>query len=234
MKRARALYQLQVLDTDIEQKTRRLREVESLLKETDELRAARAAAEQAEKRLKEARSRLHRLDLENQSLQSEIAGEERRLYGGRITIPKELRSLEDKIKNLKARREKLEDDVLETMMAVEEGEALLTETQTVLAHVDAEWQTNQASLVTERDRLKSSLARQSADREAQRAAVAPKDLAVYDNLYRRKGGQSVARVTSGACGACGVSVSARHFQAMSDGDELVSCSACERILYADR
>jgi uncharacterized protein len=234
MKRARALFQLQVLDTDIEQKSRRLKEVESQLKETDELRVARIAVEQGQKRLKESRGRLHRLELENQSLQTEIVDEERRLYGGRITIPKELRSLEDKIKNLKARRGKLEDDVLENMVAVEEGEALLTDAEAVLAHIDSDWQTSQATLITERDRLKAGLAKQTADRDAQRAALPAKDLAVYDDLYRRKGGRSIARVASGSCGACGVSVSARHFQAMTDGDELVSCSACERILYADR
>lgn len=234
MKRARALYQLQVLDTDIEQKSRRLKEVESQLKETDALRTARVTVEQAQKQLKDHRARLHRLELENQSLQTEIVDEERRLYGGRITIPKELRSLEGKIQNLKARRGKLEDDVLETMVAVEEGEALLAESEAVLAHVDSDWQTSQSTLVTERDRLRTSLGKQTADRDAQRAALPAKDLAVYDDLYRRKGGRSVARVASGACGACGVSVSARHFQAMTDGDELVSCSACERIMYADR
>jgi uncharacterized protein len=234
MKRARALYQLQVLDTDIEQKSRRLREVESQLKETDELRTARAAVEQAQKQLKDNRARLHRLELENQSLQTEIVDEERRLYGGRITIPKELRSLEDKVKNLKTRRAKLEDDVLEIMVAVEEGEALLTVSEAVLARVDSDWQTSQSTLIAERDRLRVGLAKQATDRDAQRAALSSKDIAVYDDLYRRKGGRSVARVASGSCGACGVSVSARHFQAMADGDELVSCSACERILYADR
>jgi uncharacterized protein len=234
MKKARALYQLQVLDTDIEQKSRRLKEVESQLQETDELRAARAAAEKAEKQLKEDRALLHRLELENQSLQGDIVEEERRLYGGRITIPKELRSLEDKIKNLKARRSRLEDDVLETMMAVEADEVVLTESQAALARVDAAWQTSQASLITERNQLKTGLARQSGERDALRAAIPPKDLGVYDNLYGRKGGRSVARVNVGTCGACGVSVSARQMQAIADGEELVPCSACERILYADR
>jgi uncharacterized protein len=234
MKRARALYQLQVLDTEIEQKSRRLTEVESQLKETDELRAARVAVEKAEKQLKEGKTRLHRLELENQSLQSEIADDERRLYGGRITVPKELRSLEDKIKNLKTRRGKVEDDVLDTMMAVEEGEAVLGESRAVLAHVDADWQTHQASLIAERNQLKMGIAKQSADRETLRTAIVPKDLGVYDNLYGRKGGRSVARVNVGTCGACGVSVSSRQLQAIADGDELVPCSACERILYADR
>ena len=234
MKRARALYQLQVIDTDVEQKSRRLKEVESHLKETDELRAARAAVEKAEKQLKEAQARLHRLELENQGLQSEIADAERSLYGGRITIPKELRSLEDKINNLKVRRGKVEDDLLDIMMAAEEGEALLAESRAVLAHVDADWQTSQASLISERNQLKAGVAKQSADRAALRAAIPPTDLGIYDNLFGRKGGRSVARVSAGACGACGVSVSARQIQAIADGDELVPCSACERILYADR
>ncbi len=234
MKRARALYQLQVLDTDVEQKRRRLKEVESHLKETDELRAARSAVQKAEKQLKEAQTRLHRLELENQDLQGEIADTERSLYSGRITIPKELRSLEEKSKNLKARRAKIEDDQLDSMVAVEEGEALLAESRAVLAHVDADWKTSQASLITERDQLKAGIAKQSADRAALRDAIPSKDLAVYDNLYGRKGGCSVARLSSGSCGACGVSVSARQIQAIADGEELVPCSACERILYADR
>jgi hypothetical protein len=234
MKRAKVLYQLQVVETDIEQKSRRLKEVEAALGESDELRQARSALEKAQKRLKEAKVRLQQFELENQSLQGEITTEEGRLYSGRIANPKELGSLENKIKNLKQRRSKVEDDLLQAMVDIEDAEAYLAVCQGDLTRLETTWETSQANLIEERDRLTKEMAKHRADRDALRSAISPPDMSLYENLRRRKGGQGVAKIVDGACRGCGVTVPGRQAQAAYDTDDIVQCGSCDRILFGER
>jgi uncharacterized protein len=234
MKRARALYQLQTVETDIDQKSRRLKEVEASLGESEALREARSAVEKAEKQLKESKAKVQRLESDHQHLQSETAAEEDRLYSGRITSPKELSSIQDKIKNLKQRRAKTEDDLLQAMVANEEAEAALAAGREHLERAEADWRSGQSNLIVERDRLEHEVSRAGADRETLRAAISPADVAVYENLRRRKAGQGVVKIVDGACRGCGVNVPMRQAQAVYDGVELIFCGHCERILYGER
>ena len=234
MKRARALYQLQTVETDIDQKSRRLKDVEASLGESDAVREARVAVEKAEKWLKESKSTVQRLEFEDQRLQTEAAGEEDRLYSGRVNSPKELTSIQEKIKNLKQRRAKTEDDLLLAMVTSEEAETVLTAGREQLAREEASWRASQSDLLAERDRLNQDLGRHGADREALRAGISPADLALYENLRRRKGGQGVVKIVDGACRGCGVNVPISQAQAVYDGAELVLCGHCERILYGER
>lgn len=234
MKRARTLYQLQKTETEMAQKGRRLKEVEASIKESEDLIQARAAIDKGQKRIKDGAARLRRIELESQGLQTETAAEEKRLYGGRITSPKELASLEEKIKNLRHRRAKLEDDQLGAMLELEDAEKDLAISQERLALIEAEWTASQGTLIEERDRLRKELARSANERVALRQVVASADLTFYENLSRRKGGVGVARIVDGACRGCGVAVPPRQSAAVYDTDDLIVCSHCERILYGER
>jgi predicted nucleic acid-binding Zn-ribbon protein len=231
MKRARTLYRLQTVEADIDQKSRRLREVETLLGNSKAVKAAQSLVDEAEGRLHKAQGETQRLDLENRGLQEEIAATEKHLYSGRVTNPKELASLEDKIKNLKERRVRLEDSLLEAMVEAEEAEAALGEARRNLTSVRAEWEAGQSDLAAERDALSRSLSALCAERDTLRSDVSDSDMEIFEDLCRRKSGRCVVKMVDGTCQGCGVSVPTNVASAVYESDDLIFCGSCERILY---
>lgn len=230
MKRAKVLYRLQTVEAEIVQKSRRLKEVDILLGNNESVKAAQGAVEKAESRLRFAQAETRRLDLEIQGLQQETAATEKQLYGGRVTNPKELASLQDKIKNLKERRSKLEDSLLDMMVEAEDAESGLTVSQQNLSNLRTEWESSQSDLTTERGTLTQSLSALRSERESLRDRISSADLDVFEDLWRRKGGRGVVKMIESTCQGCGVSVPTNKVKAVFDADDLVFCGNCERIL----
>ncbi len=230
MKRARALFRLQTVEMEIAQKSRRLKEVEFLWGKDDSIAAAQTAVHQAEARLHAAQVESRKLELESQSLQEEAAANEKQLYSGRVTNPKELASLQDKVKNLKERRSKVEDRLLDLMLEIEEAEANLAACRQSLSQLQAEWESDQSGLAAERDALAQSLSALRSERETLRASISAGDLEVFEDLSRRKGGRGVVKMIDGTCQGCGVSVPFNQAKAAAETDELIFCGNCERIL----
>ncbi len=230
MKRAKVIYRLQNLEAEIDQKSRRLKEVDALLGNNESVKTAQGAVEKAESRLRITQAETRRLDLEIQGLQEEAAATERQLYSGRVTNPKELASLQDKIKNLKERRSKLEDNLLDMMVEAEDAESELVVNQQNLNNLRAEWESNQSDLTAERDTLTQSLSALRSERESLRNGISSGDLDVFEDLWRRKGGRGVAKMIEGTCQGCGVSVPTNKVKAVFEADDLIFCGNCERIL----
>lgn len=230
MKRVRALYRLQTVETEIIQKGRRLKEVDLLLGDNESVKAAQSVVEKAESRLHTAQTESRRLDLEIRGLEEEAAATEKRLYGGHVTNPKELASLQDKIKNLKERRGKLEDDLLEMMVEAEDAESGLTLSRESLSELQAEWESSQSDLTAERDTLARSLSTLQAERESLLNKISSDDLDIFQDLWRRKGGRGVVKMVEGICQGCGVTVPTSKARAVFETDDLIFCGNCERIL----
>ena len=234
MKRARALHQLQTVEADIDLNSEQLREVETQLKNNDEVQAAQSFVDKAEGRLKRTQAEARRLDLENKGLEGEIEAVEGQLYSGRITNPKELASFEDKLGHLKRRQSKVEDDLLENMLESEEAEAALAKSREDLARVEVEWHAEQSDLTEERDTLKQKLTALRAEQETLRETIPADELDVFEDLRRRKGGRGVVKIVGGACRGCGVSLPKSKVEAACETDELVFCGSCERILHGQK
>jgi predicted nucleic acid-binding Zn-ribbon protein len=234
MSKAEMLYRLQTIDLEIEERARRLKEVENSLGESQELCQARQALQEGEKRLGQQRTRLRDQELEMRSLASKIASVEDQLYGGRIRNPKELASLQNELQYLKRRKDELEDQILESMIAIEESEASVVEQRERLARLEVDWQGVQARLSAEQAELIDKLSQLKAKRAELRRTVEASDLALYEDLRRRRGGQAVALLQGELCRGCGVTIPTSQAQRARQGETLTLCSSCERILYAER
>jgi len=230
MSRARDLYRLQAIDLELAQGAERLQQVEALLGESEALRQARQAHEQARQELNRWQIRLRDLELEMASLNEKVTATEERLYSGRITNPKELSNLQEEVQHLKRRRSRLEDDVIEAMVMVEESREVLSERSRHLQDVEARWREEQAALLAEQTELEDRLKELQARQKAIRAAISPADLSLYDGLRRRKGGRAVASLEGNLCRGCGVTVPTSQARAARQNDELIFCPTCGRIL----
>lgn len=223
------LYRLQTLDSEGDEKRRRLAEVEAALEENQALEKARQAEEEAASQVHEWSRRQRDLELRIQGLTEKSERTQQRLYGGTVTNPKELADLQAERDSLRRRQQKLEDKLLEAMIELEDAEKAHAQAKARFDEIHTQWEVEQANLKAEREDLQQRLS----EIENARAKLLPKidasDLATYRSLRRRKGGQVVVQVRDGACEGCGVAVSPGLEWKLREG-ELAQCSNCERII----
>jgi predicted nucleic acid-binding Zn-ribbon protein len=231
MSRTQHLYALQQVDLEIESASRRLKEIAASLVESNELKQARKMVVEAQARLTKRRARMKDLELEVSSLSHKIETDEQRLYSGRVTNPKELASLQDEVASLQRWRDKKEDDLLEVMVAAEEGEAALADAQAILTQISETWRAEQGDLADEQAQLQARLGELGEQRESLVAAIGPEDMAIYERLRQRKAGRAVALVKDGICQGCRMNPPTSQVQHARSGIELVFCNNCGRILH---
>jgi predicted nucleic acid-binding Zn-ribbon protein len=230
---AQILYRLQSLDSELSEQLSKLREAEALLGETAELRAARRALKKANQELATCGTRLRSTEMDLQGVNERIAVTRERLYSGRVTNPKELSSLQQDLQYTDRSRQKLEDDVLTTMVLLEDCEKALGTATDRLADVDKAWQEQQASLHARIEQLQAQIAGLQGQRAEVAGRLSAGDLALYEDLKRQKGGRAVALLTTGMCQGCRVTVSTSKDQLVRRGTELITCTNCGRILTAE-
>jgi len=225
------LYQLQSLDSEIDQVNHRLAEIVAKLGESEALKAARVTVEVAEKKLRQAQATMQDLDLEVKSLTDKIANQEKKLYSGTVLNAKEAANLQDEVISLKRWHSEREERLLEAMVALEDSELILGEGRTELARIEAEWVTGQNHLKQEQHILESKLEELRERRPSVADAVAADDLREYENLRPKKAGRAIVAVKNSVCQGCGMTLSSSRLQRARTGTELMYCSTCGRILY---
>jgi predicted nucleic acid-binding Zn-ribbon protein len=230
MSRSANLYALQQIDHETDSHRDRLAVVNESLGETGELQSARQRLKQAQETLSQWRTKQRDQELVLQSLDQKRQASEQRLYGGKIRNPKELSDLQEEVASLGRRRASIEDELLETMVMVEEGEAEEREASESLRRTSGQWERDQAELQVEKETLESRLLELSALRQQRVASIPPVDLKSYEHLRPRKRGVVVAILQGDECQGCMTTVSAARVKE-ARSDTLAYCGTCGRILH---
>ena len=228
---ARQLYRLQLLDSEWDEKSHRLAEVNDSLGETDDLIRAREAVVEIEEGLKGLRSRTRAVELDTASVNAKLTKNQDRLYSGRVRNPKELSNLQEEAAALRRRIAELEDGQLELMIEIEEEEAELAERRARLRQIEVNWGQDQAALQTEKEELEFRLLELEEERKEMRAQIGPADLAEYDDLRVRYDGVAVVLLKRGICQTCGVDVPTGVARAVERGEGMHYCPVCNRLLF---
>jgi predicted nucleic acid-binding Zn-ribbon protein len=230
--RVAALYELQLIDMQVDENREALGHVESQLDQNEELLSAQRKLAEEEESLRTSRGTLRSLELDLEEISSKIASAQEVLYGGTVTNPKELASLEQEIEYLTRRQLEIEDRALEMMAEVEGKESRFEAGGERLQRMEKEWEATQKDLCQQAEELRCRLSSLGGEREEILLTVSKEDLAVYDDLCRRKGGQAVALLEDGICQGCRVALPTSLVQKVRRGHDLVYCGSCQRILYS--
>ena len=233
MSRASALYRLQELDLQLDQRHTRLSEIDQELHDDALTRAIHQRALEVEAQLKAARVSQRSLEYDIQVQNEKIAEIEVQLYGGGVSNTKELQDLQKDVESRRRRRAGVEEQQFEALMRVETAEIELARTLEGLTHAEEEEARHKTHLAEERDRLLAQVAQLESDHEVAAASVPAADRAVYARLRQAKKGHVVALLADGVCAACGVEPASSQMQIVRQGHELTQCPNCERILYAE-
>jgi len=223
------LYELQELDLQIETDEQSLARSNSQLGENSVVVKAQDELAAVQQHLEDLKKQQQNKEWEIDDLTNKIKAAEGQMYGGKVTNPKELSSLQQEVGILKPQRTKLEDEVLVLMEQIEQAETAVTGKNDKLKQVAAEWQDQQQKLAVDIEQLKVALAELKNDRQELTSEIAAEAVELYTNLKNRKG-IAVARVERGICRGCQISLSAAELQRARTGD-MVQCGSCGRILF---
>ena len=181
---------------------------------------ARSAQESVAAKLTES-------DRAREDHRSKLRQREKELMSGRIRNPTELTQMSDEVQHMKSRfaeEEEAELQLMEEADAAEEAlRAITAELQSARARAAAEAPGRQAEL----DELRSELAGVEAEKDQIWAEVPP---AARTAFTRQRVQPAVAVVANNQCTACRVTVTSRGMQMLRQGDEIVHCENCGRIL----
>ena len=227
----RQLYQLQLVDSEHQDKSRQLSMVNDGLGESDEVIRAQEAVVETETDLRKLRAELRALEIEIGGVNAKLKQNQDRLYSGRVRNPKELSNLQEEAAALRRRLSELEDGQLELMISIEEADAELSERQARSNQIEATWRAEQARLQAEKEELELRLAELEEECDGMRSRIGAADLAGYDNLRSRLGGTAIVRLKKGSCTACGVDVPTSMARAVEHGDGMHNCPICGRLLF---
>jgi predicted nucleic acid-binding Zn-ribbon protein len=232
MSRVSSLYRLQEIDTTLENSRSRIQEIEGILENDAAVMEAKGALAEAEEALADARTARNQAEHAVESQREKISQTETKLYGGSVTNPKELEELQMESESLKRYLETLEDRLLEAMLTYEEVETQHNNRQAKYELVTAERGMEHKNLQQELKQLHAKIEKLTEERQAAEANVDEDDLRRYEKARQKTGSSVVVLVQDGSCTACGLTVARSVLQAVGQGNELVTCDQCGRILYA--
>ncbi|MDP8956482.1 MAG: C4-type zinc ribbon domain-containing protein [Actinomycetota bacterium] len=227
------ILELQELDLSID----RLSARRELLESGDDVRVARARLADAEARLGELKLSIdevsrnqRRLEQDVDSLDRKKQAENKRLLDGSVANPKELQAIQAEVQNLRGRKERIEDQLLELMERREELDSRLGPIEGEVAeHRDrvAEIEESQAGELVE---IEQALAARSAEREALLPEFDEELLELYTDLRRQKKGVGAVALIDGVCQGCHQKLSPMYVERLKRTEGIRRCEYCRRIL----
>ena len=232
MSGVKQLYGLQEIDLKLAEAETRREALLSKLADRSELAAAAGRLERLEKRNAElsARSRaFERLVAEvNQTLERL----DERLYGGGVTNPQQLSAAQEERAFTSARKKEAEDQLLETMIDLDELEPVLAEARETSTRLEEERPGLESAWRQEEQEASSTIEALLAEREGMLPSMPGNLLPLYESLRKSKSGRAMALVERGTCQGCRLSLTTQETQRARSGQQIVQCSSCGRILYA--
>ena len=153
------------------------------------------------------------------------------LYGGEITNPRDLESLEREASNVLHLIEQKETALSEITVKIEEAQSKKNELESKLGEAKAAWKKRQAELQTVIKELKAERTGFEGQRSKLTDVLDPTSLQHYEALRKSKGGLAVARVQRGLCQGCRMSLPTHQQQRVRNGQQVVLCSSCGRMLF---
>jgi len=225
------LFRLQAQDSLRMKMNARLKEIDRMIAEDEDviranerLTEARESDHSAESLLKDMAAQVQEKKLKRELTQS-------KLFSGKVRSPKELQDLQAETQALDRTIAKLEDEQLQAMLAHEETREAVRQAEADLQKVRDQKASQNSLLLGEKHKIEAEIPKVDAQRQALREQLDPEVFSVYRALLKSKGGRAVADVHEDTCSACGVTLPPADIQAARSPNVIATCKNCGRILY---
>jgi predicted nucleic acid-binding Zn-ribbon protein len=220
-------HRIAALRADLETFPKRIREADLKL---NGARAAMAAAKEAHVNSLKERKKFE-LDVD----QWKERARKYRDQSGAVKTNEAYKALQHEIANAEAEQVKAEDRQLEIMMAGEDVERRVKNSEVNLKQAEQAVAVERKDIETQQAAKKKELEAALAEREKALAPI-PEDLRVlYERIAKRHNGTALAQARDGQCRGCGMRVLPHILQLLTqdaNDDEVFRCESCGLILYS--
>lgn len=226
------LVELQGIDSQMDElnyREKNLPERERFVKLSEEARKTEALHNAVSKKLHDETLIQKKLEDELNSLNAKIDREQKRLYSGTITNPKELAGVQQEVNHLKNTVDEKETVLLEQIEVVDKLKAdditieeKLNAKKAELAEAESEMNQVLASIKGQRDKLQ-------AEREPVYASLSEETRRLYDRV-RTKHPLAVTVLEEGICLGCRVEIPSTEAERIEASAKLERCPNCTRII----
>lgn len=233
MSRPKNLYDLQIIDSQLDQHRARIAAIDTALADDKAVIAGRKKAQAAQGNFETVHKALLKAKEIVKEQRDKIKHSTDLLYGGTVRNPKELSDIQDEIAALTRYLDTLEERQLEAMLNFDEAQDIRDQARDWLDQALAETEKRNAVLVEEKRQHQGSLQTLEIQRQAQASRVEAADLKVYESIRVKRGGVGAAKVQDRTCSACGSTLASALYQQARSPSKITHCDTCERILYAE-
>jgi len=232
MSQSLSLFRLQQVDSLLDQKLARMKDIELILNDFQEIKEAELKANETETRLTKARKGLKSAEFNTKEQRNKIEHTEAQLFGGKVRNPKVLQDLQNESAALKRYLSVLEERQLESMFLVEEIESELNTQISDIANLKGKKIEMEAALNGEKTKIKKEIDNLTHEKNAATQGIDAETLRIYNKLRDIRGGVAVALVSDKSCSACGSTLNSALLQKVRSQNQLTKCDTCGRILFA--
>jgi predicted nucleic acid-binding Zn-ribbon protein len=203
-------------------------------------RGPMAAVEQAKQNLEAAagahsvlRQEAEDLELSTKGIEQKIESEQKRLYSGGVYNAKDAEAIDREVANLKQRRSKNDERLLELWEEVPPAKAHEEAVAEELRAAEARLAEYRTKYDTFRVEFESRMTDLVAKREAVVQSTDATLMEKYERNRDKRHGIGVSLVVDGMCTACSTPVPKKQLGDVVAGNALESCQNCFRFLYVD-
>ena len=224
---------VQKVDTAINELKRKFASIDPGRGPMAAVEAAKAALEEAASAHKTLRQEAEDLELSTKGIEQKIESEQKRLYSGGVYNAKDADAIDREVANLKARRAKNDERLLELWEEVPPAKAAEESAQEKLKEAEARLSEYRAKYDTFRVEFDTRMKDLVAKRDAVVAAADAALLKKYEQNRDKRHGVGVSLVVDGLCTACSTPVPKKQLGDVVAGHALETCQNCGRFLYVD-
>lgn len=231
MTKTRQLYALQELDIELKNRRYQMECIKKDLADTGKVSSISAELEQTKNIAMKLTISQRANESDVTGLNQKIQQIENKLYSGAVANVRELEAMRREVEIARSNLKNQEDQLLETMMRLEKIQESEDALQQNLKKATKEHQTHKQEFQSQQENVHGEIENLVSQREEVASSVDKHDLIIYEDLRIQKGGVATAKVESGMCQVCRVTLPTYQMQQARSGKNLVHCNSCNRILH---
>jgi len=224
----------------LQDRDRKIRRIQGELAHIEpERQTLKSKASGAQNQLDAAKNRVKQIESDRKRLELDVEakkGLNEKYANQQLQTRKneEYRALAQEITHCKSEIHKIEDREIELMEQTEAAQKDVARLGGESSQAKKLMDEQVAKLGEREANLKKELSELQSNREELASAVDPGVRSKYERLVKNKGENVLVGVQHGVCGGCHMKLPAQILIACQQGQEVVTCTNCGRILYYTR
>jgi len=224
---------VQKVDTAIHELKRKFATIDPGRGPMAAVEAAKATLEEAANAHRTLRQEAEDLELSTKGIEQKIESEQKRLYSGGVYNAKDAEAIDREVANLKERRAKNDERLLELWEQVPPAKQVEQEAADALKATESRLTEYRGKYDTFKVEFESRMADLVSKREAVVKSVDADLLRKYEQNRDKRHGLGIALIVDGLCTACSTPVPKKQLGDVVAGHSLETCENCFRFLYVD-